>query len=383
MLLSIQNNLVTTQTINSRVTTNGTAGGTAIPVRNLNGFGAQYAVQLGMTGEEQSEIVIIDSPTDTFLPIYSGGTLRYPHPLDTPVYQINYSQVIFKRSTTGTAGTASAIATVSITPDSLFTEYNDTSGASTYAYKVQYYNPVSGALSTESDWFIPGGPSWYSLQRLRGRIKSKLNNAGFIKSDSDIDDWINEWIEEMTNKALKVNEAYSTGTASYAYGTAGFGTVTEPLFKYASKIELTSDNVTYQRSTEIPLNRYSTNDPFSSLTPRHAWVGDNVFQIMPNGNAGTAYMTLGKLQTQLVDDADELPTYLRGYTRGCTEYCLYVAKNLDEKDQAADKHFQKHLAAETDFIREITPRDQTGPKYIDLVEGIGSEDGILASEYVI
>lgn len=378
MILTVENNLITPQTLYSFTTNNGTAGGTIIPVRNVNGFAAQYAVQLGKTGEEQAEIVVITTPSGTALPLNSG-TLRYPHPLDTPVYQINYDNIVFKRSTSGTAGTATALATTPVTPDSLYTEYNDTSGAATYAYKVQYYNSVSGALSSESDWFSPSGPTWYSLQRLRGRVKAKLNNAGFIKQDTDIDDWINEWVEKMTNKALKVNEAYSTGSASYAFGTAGLGTVTEPLFKYASKIELTSDGgVTYRNSTEIPLNRYSSTDFFSSVTPRHAWLGDTTFQVLPYGNAGTARMTLGKLSTQLVDETDELPQFLRGYTTGCLEYCLYVAYDLDQKQAPAKDHYGRFLNEQLDFVKEITPRDQTGVRYIDMVEGIGSEDTVYS-----
>lgn len=377
MLLSVQNNLLDPQTtLYSYTTNNGTVGGTAIPVRNLNGFSAQYAVQLGKTGEEQSEIVIIDTPAGTALPIYSSGTLKYSHALDTPVYQIHYDQVVFKRSTAGTAGTATALATVSITPDSMFTEYNDSSGAATYAYKVQYQNSVSSDLSSESDWFSPTGPTFYSLQKIRDRAKNALYSASYIRENAVIDDWINEWVELMTNKALKVNQAYSTGTAAYSFGTAGLGTVTEPLFKYASKIEITTDGVTYRNSSELPLNRYSSTDIFSAYTPRHSWQGDTVFQVLPFGNAGTAKMTLGKLSTQLVNETDELAQFLRGYTTGCIEYVLYRAYDLDQKDNQADKHFNRHKVTQQEFIGEITPRDNSGVKFIDILDGTGREDSV-------
>ena len=133
MLLSVENNLTNIpQTLYSFVTSNISSGGTAIPVRNLNSFSAQYAVQLGKTGEERSEIVVITTPSGTILPLYSG-TLTYDHGIDTPVYSIHYDQIVFERSTAGTSGTATPLSTVSITPDSFFTEYNDTSGAATYA----------------------------------------------------------------------------------------------------------------------------------------------------------------------------------------------------------------------------------------------------------
>lgn len=385
MLLSVENNLLNSQTVlNSYLSVAGTTGGTALQVKNINGFTAQYAVQLGKTGEEQSEIVIIDTPSGTALPIYSGGTTRFNHNIDTPVYQIHYDQLIFKRSTAGTSGTATALATVAITPDSLYTEYNDTSGAATYAYKVQYYNSVNSDVSSESDWFTPSGVSFYSLQRLRDRMKRALYNATYIKEDQTIDDWINEWAEMMTNKALKVNEAYSLGTAAYSFGTAGLGTVTEPLFKYANKVELTTDGVTYYPSTEIPLNRYSTTDYFSFLAPRHSWQGDTVFQVLPFGNAGTARMTLGKINTQLVNETDELPQFLRSYTTGCIEYILYRAFDNDLKRDYAADHYQKFLMSQQDFVKEITPRDQTGVKTIDIVDNLsGSDDVLLGLDYFI
>lgn len=363
MIISVENNLTSILGIPYTFTsTNLAVGAGTISVKNTNALTAQYAQQIGKTGEELSEIVMPTSISGTAMVI--SGTTRFSHSVDTPIYQINYDKIIFKRSTTGTAGTASAIATVSITPDSFYTEYDDTSGAASYAYKTQYYNSVSGALSSESDWFTPAGPSFYQLQRLRSRIKAKLYNAGFIKNDSDIDDWINEWKETMTNAAIKVDKAYSLGTANYSFGTAGLGTVTASLFKHANKIEITYDGVNYYPSTEIPAREYSSNDIFSGLAPRHAWVGDTVFQTLPSGNAGTARFTLSQFSDPLVDDTDELPQFLRPYTTGCTEYALYVAYGLDEKDQVAEKHYAKHMGHKDDFVKQITPRDQTTFKTI-------------------
>lgn len=368
MILSVTNQLADLpQTLSSYTTSNITAGGTAIPVRNLNSFTNQYAVQVGKTGEEQSEITIIAAPSGTILPLNSG-TLVYDHPLDTPVFSINYDKIVFLRSTTGTAGSPTALATVAITPDSLYTEYNDTSGAATYAYKTYYYNSVTGGSSSFSDWFTPSGPSFYSLTKLRERSKNVLYNASYITDDTVIDDWINEWVEEMTNAAIKVNKGYAIGTASYAFGTAGYGTITEAGFKKATKIEITWDASTYTPSNEIPMSEYSDNDTFSSLYPRHSWEGDTVFRVLPFGEAGTARFSFGKLSTQLTDEADELPVPLRSYTTGCIEYVQYRALGKDEKDENGNTHYARFLTKKNDFINEMTPRDHTGPKTIDFVE---------------
>ena len=368
----------------SFLSTNLAAGGTVVPVKNINGFTNQWSVQLGQTGEEQAEILTVSGvPSGTAL--NTSGTIVYAHPQDTPVYNIHYDKVIFLRSTAGTLGTATALATVSITPDSFYTEYNDSTGVATYAYQTQFYNSVSGDLSGTSSWFVPGGPSFYSLQKIRTRIKGNLFDANYIKDDTTIDGWINEYVEIMTNAALKVNQGYNLGTTQYAFGTAGLGTVTEPLYKYATKIEITTDGINYYNSAEIPVNRFSSTEIFSPIRPRHYWQGNTVFGILPNGNAGTARFNLGELSTQLVNDSDELPQFLKGYTTGCVEYGLYRAKSLDQKDQAGDSHYQKFLGYQNAFVTEITPRDQTGEKYINFVEGIGgrSEDVLLGTEYFV
>jgi hypothetical protein len=375
MQIPIENNLTTfSSTQKSYLANNlGTAGAGTIHLKNISGFENQYAIQIGQTGQEQAEIFIGGNPSGSAIPLNSG-TLKFDHPQDTPVFQIHYDKVIVKRSTSGTAGTASSIATVSITPDSPFTVYNDTSGAATYAYKIQYYNSVSADLSSESDWFTPGGPSFYSLQKLRDRIKGRLNDAGFIKKDSIIDDWINEWVEQMTNEAIKVDKGYSLGTAAYAFGTAGLGTITASLFKHANKIELTWDGVNYVNSREIPINSFSDSDTFASSAAKHYWQGDTVFGIKPNGQAGTARFTLSQLFTPMADDSDELPQFLRAYTTGCVEYGLYCAQGQDEKDPIAQGHYAKFMTQQNKFVNQITPRDQTGIKMIDFVEDIAEYD---------
>lgn len=387
MILSVENNLLDTpQILNSFVTSNILSSGTAVPVRNLNGFTAQYAVQLGRTGEEQSEIIIIDTPSGTILPIYGGGTLVYNHNLDTPVYQIHYNKIVFERSTIGTAGTAVAIATVSITPDSLFTEYDDTSGVATYAYKTYYLNSVTLDQSSESDWFTPSGPTYYSLQKVRQRSKDALYNANYLKDDTVIDDWINEWEEEMTNAAIKGNQAYSVGSQNIGFGTAGLGTVTDSTFKNPIKMEVTFDSgATYRNSLEIPFNQWSTQEFYSAVFPRHYWIGDAVFGVLPLGQAGTARITFAKRNTPLVNDTDELPFALRSYTTSCVNYVLYRAYDNDNKGEQADKYYNKYLMSRTQFVNEITPRDQTGPKYIDFLDGLSgrNDDTSLGTDWYI
>lgn len=385
MILSVSNDLQGLPNVQySYVSANISSGGTTIPVRNINSFTNQYAVQIGKTGEETSEIVAIGTPSGTNLPLASG-TLRFDHALDTPIYNIHYDSIIFKRSTTGTAGTASAISTVLMTPDSQYTQYNDATGAYTYVYKTQFYNSVNSDVSSESDWFVPSGPSYYSLQKMKQRGKDALYNANYIKSEAVLGDWVNEWLELMTNSAIKVNQGYAIGTTSVAFGTAGLGTITDNDFKQAVKIEMTFDGNSYANSTEIPLNRWSPTDNFTVVYPRHYWMGDSVFGVLPTGVSGTARITYGKRNPLLINENDELPMSLRSYTTSCVNYILYRAYAQDTKPDLAEQYYTKFIQQRQDFISEITPRDQTGVKTIDLVEGIsGLNDGLLiGSEWIL
>lgn len=383
MLISVQNNLDSSPTTQfSYSAINVSAAGTSLPVKNTNPFSINSAIQIGKTGEAQSEIRIPSGTASGTLNLSSG--LSFDHSLDTPVFDIHFDQIIFLRSTAGTAGTASAIGTVNITPNSEFTDFDDVSGVATYAYKTQFKNSVSGDLSSESDWFVPGGPSFYSLQALRGRVKDALYNANYLKSDDTMNDWINEWVEQMTNGAIKVNQGYSMGTVDIAFGTSGIATITQSDFKTANKIEISYDGVQFGRSRDIPINRFSTSDFFSSGAPIHSWQGDTTFIVSPGG-LGTARVTYSRLATRLVNDSDELPLSLRSYTTSCMEYVLYKAFDNDLKRDYASDHYGKFKILKDDFIAEITPRDQTGPKTIDLTESLsGSDDTMdLTTEFFI
>ena len=386
MIISVSNDLADLNTSQyTYLSTNVTAGGTTLPVKNINSFNESWAIQLGKTGESKSEILIISgTPSGTVL--NTTGTLRFDHSLDTPVIQIHYNSIIFERSTSGTSGTATAIGTQAITPNSLFTEYNDASGSSSYAYKTKYYNTQSSDVTVESDWFVPNGPTFYSLQSMRQRMKDALHSANFLKSDEVISDWINEWLEIMNNSAIKVNQGYSMGTTSVSFGTSGLGTVTLSDFKQINKLEVTFDSgATYALSHEIPYNRFSDVETFSSVYPVHYWLGDNVFGILPKGNAGTARIAYSKLATRLIDDADELPLSLRSYTTSCVEYCLYKAFDNDLKRDFADDHYSKFKQQQSDFIAEITPRDQTGIKTITFSDTLyGGQDTIdIISDFIV
>lgn len=398
MQISIANDLTKIQGIQQTYVASAvSAGGTVSPTKNIAGFTNQWAVQFGQTGEETAEILnIANVPSGTTLtfgtsPSHTGGTFLFGHAQDTPMYQVHYDQVIVNRSVLGTSGPFSPLATVSITPDSQYTTYNDAAGAATYAYYVQYYNSITTDTSGSSSIFIPGGPTFYSFQKLKQRVKDKLYSAGYIRDDTIIGDWLNEWYEQMNNAAIKVNQNYAQGTAVIAItnGTAGLGTITQTDFKNITKLETSYDNgTTFTPSTEIANRSFGDLDVFSALSPQHAWTGETTFRILPSpGNTTSCKARISYSQrfAPFVNDSDEPIQVLKAYTTSATEYCLGVAYGLDQKDQESAQHYSLYDKGKADFIAEITPRDMTGPKNIDLVEGLSgmNEDIAMSAEMII
>lgn len=386
MIIQVENNLdKLSTTLYSFTSSNLSAGGTVIPVKNINSFTNQYAVQIGKTGEEQTEILVVSgAPSGTSF--NTSGTMRFDHPIDTPVYSIHYDKIIFKRSVDGTAGTATALTggTISITPDSLYTNYNDEQGLSGYAYKTQFYNSANFDVSSESDWFTPGGPTFYSLSKIRERIKNRLYNSGYLKSDDVIDDWINEWLEEMNTAAIKVNKDYLMGTTSVSFGTSGLGTITASDFMYPRKIEVTYDGVNYENSYQINVNEYSRSDIFSSNSPRHSWEGDTRIRFLPTGVVGTAEIIYSKGEPILEDETDELPYPMRRYSRSFINYGLHCAYEYDQKIDMSETNYNKAQKVKNDFINEISPRDQTSAHYINITDSLSgmNDDALLDTDYI-
>ncbi|MHB9161547.1 MAG: phage adaptor protein [Nitrosotalea sp.] len=387
MIINLENSL--TKQLGNQMTyvaSNISAGGTSSPVRNIAGFTNQWAVQIGQTGEGIAEIMMISGiPTGTQFnfgtsPTHTAGTLLYGHAQDTPLYQIHYDQVVFYRSTSGTGGSFSSLATVSITPDQLYTQYDDTLGAAGYAYYAQYYNSITTDLSGSSSIFVPGGPTFYSLQKIKQRTKDKLYSAGFLNDDSVIIDWINEAYEDLTNSAIKVNQNYMLGTSQYAFGTSGLGTITDITFKQPIKVEVTYDGITFLPSTKKQVRAFSETDYFDIDKPFHVWLGETVFEILPHNIAGTAKITYSQRFTPMVNDSDELTQTLKAYSTAFVEYCLGVAYGLDQKDAESQQHIQLYMEAKKNFISEITPRDLTGAETIDVSESISGLEDDLAND---
>lgn len=351
------------------------AGSTALNVKNTDSFFASWAIQLGKTGEERSEIQMIGTATPATGTISITGTTRFDHPTDTQVFATKYNQIIFKRSTAGTSGTATELTggTITITPDSEFTLFDDTSGAATYAYRVAYKNSVTGSVSSDSDWMTSAGFDFYSLAGMRQRVKRKLFDSSFLENDIQIDDWTNEWLEKMNNVAIDVNKDYSIGTVDVAVGTSGLGTITSTNFKEVRRVWFTTNSSDYYKASKKSMIEFAPNDTYSETHPYYYMQGDNVIGKLP-ATQGTARLVYYTLPTRLSNDTDLLPISMRGYTKSFVDYALGEASYLDNKDSLGDRYSSKSEIELNKFRNEIAPRSKSGPQYITMTDTIDGDD---------
>ena len=350
-------------------------GTTALRWKNFSGFSPSWAIQIGETREEKSEVRLLGTATIAG----TAGTVTvatsFEHPADTPVYAIKYNQVVFERATVGTSGTATPMTdgTVTIQPDNKYTIFDDTSGSVSYAYRTYFKNSVLNVTTAESDWITSAGYSQYSLGKIKERIKGKLLNPDYVTDDM-ITDWTNEWMENMTNTAIDVNEDYVLGTTQVAFsGTAQEGTITDADFKQVRRAWHSSGNNTYMMIKQDFID-FTPTEEFNETRPFFYMKGDSIIGRNPHGNSGTISLTYYKLNAVLDSDGDELPVCMRGYSSSFVKWGLAQAYRKDKMITEAEK---LELQAEADkerFKRELTPRHKSGPTYIEMVEGFPTEE---------
>jgi len=347
------------------------AGTTALLVKNSTGLTDGWALQIGKTGEERTEIKL---GTAANVGTINVATTSFPHPANTPVYFLKFNQIVFERSATGTAGTAVPMTdgTITIQADNPYTQFEDATGSITYAYKTYYKNSALSNNSIESDWIVIT-PEFYWLSSMRERVKEKLWNSSFI-TDGQIDNWINEWREEMVNAAIAVNQDYTIGTVDVAFSTTGLGTVTTADYKQPRRVDVTYNGSDWFQSTKMMVNETYPNEDFNTTHPYHNWEGDSVVHILPAEDGGTARIYFYRLGTPMVNDTDGLPLSMRGYTKSFVDYSLGQAYQKEGKTPEARDKFGDANAQRGMFVAQISPRDKTGPtmiQFTDVTDGEG------------
>lgn len=369
-------NLLENESVKTYLATSVAAGTTSLTVKNSSGFTSQYAIQIGQTGEEQTEVVIGTVNAGTLL---TTPAISFEHPADTPVILIKYDQVVFERSASGTAGSATPMTngTVTYQADNTYTQFDDTTGGTAHAYRTRFRNSASGLTTLQSDWITSSGFTFYSLAKLRERAKNRLYNSTYLKNDEVINDWINEYLQMMQNVAVDVNKDYALGTTTVGFsGTAQLGTITATDFKEVRRVWFTTNGTDYYKATKLDITGFTPQETFSATMPKYYFQGDNVLGRQPYDTSGTAQIVYYQVPTVLVNDTDELPVSMHSYTKGFIDYAQAQALYMDNKPAMADRYNASAVALIEKFKEQITPRSMGGPQQIQIVDVVSSEDEI-------
>jgi hypothetical protein len=139
------------------LSTDTNAGVSAFSVDNGLMFGVNEYLLVGFFGGVKSEIVKVHgstTPTGTTVTLTSVDT--FPHNRGEKLTFLPYNQLTIQRSTDG-GSTYSDLITLDIRADSSETAYQDTTGLSTYYYRVKFLNSTSSLASELSDAIIATG----------------------------------------------------------------------------------------------------------------------------------------------------------------------------------------------------------------------------------
>jgi hypothetical protein len=341
------------------------AGATSAPVKNINDFTNNYYAQFGQVGEERSEIALVNgTPSNGTVTI---GALRYPQPTDTPVFAIKYNKVVVKRSTTGTAGSASLFGTTSITPDQIYTQFEDTTSQPGYAYKTAFYNSALDVYSLDSNWITSSGYSIYSRGGLRTSVRSRIKNIPGIEDD-DINSFFDDYMEMMRNAAFQVNEDYGLGTLNIAVGA---GTqeyaITDDLHRSPARVWMINGAGTVPYHF-IPMSQIDPNMDYS-WDPRFYMSGDDTVGFLPIPTlAGTAQIIQNEVDSELTSDDQELPRPMKQYRTGFINYACSLCYRQDGKDQLAEVREKAALNMIELFKKEISPRQTMENEQVNMVQ---------------
>lgn len=349
-----------------------------IYTKNTNGFSANWAVQIGETGESQTEVILANGASPSGTQIVLAANTSFEHPQDTPVYAIKYNQVVFTKAIAGTTpGTSGAITngTVGLTANFPYTQFDDTTASTTDYFRTYFLNSATTGSTSYSDWQSPAGYSFYSLASITNRVRNKLWDSKFIRTDDPIHDWINEWRDKMASAVTNLNEDFALGSVAVPFGTNGLGTITTADFDQPRRVWVSYDGVNNYQSTKAAINEYNPDENFTASHPYHAWLGDTVISINPGG-IGTANIVYYQFGTTLVNDTDTLPQPMRPFTDSFVNYALAQALFKDDKMTEYDRMITACGSAKTDFVTKNANRDKTGPTYIKMVEAVDGSDGM-------
>lgn len=366
-------------------------GTTSLTVKNNDRFAANDRILIGEMGQEKSEVVTVSSVSGDTV-VVTGATV-FPHSIDDAVYKLLFDQIKFYRSTTGVDGTYSILTTqeMDVDNENLTTIYNDTSGLSTYYYKVSYYHSVAALESSLSDP-IPGtGYDRGTAGKVLDEILSEFgDDASNSVSRDELISWMNEVNDDLHTRTqrpytfLHTRESFdrTANGETLAFPVDSDGN--QKMWKF-DFMEYTFDDGTTDSTylvEAIPLEEFKTR--YKDNTIDSTTVDDTLKVVAldtstnqflyypPSESAGTDVFTVyyWKYLTELTGDADVLETpgtkIYKDYLR-----CKYYRK-IGKREDSYRRLSQDYML---DYEREVVKLQRLNRKDSGTPRGFGYRGG--------
>lgn len=260
----------TTEYEKSYLANNYSAGVTTIVVKNTDRFAANQRIMLGAMGLEKTEIVTVQAVVDSTSLTVSATS--FSHLSNDPVIVMQFDQVKYYRSTTGSSGAYVSLTTVALDVDNenLQTIYDDTTGLATYYYKVSMYHSISAVESALSDAIPGGGFTRRQVGNIIDEILQEVSDPSEVHvTRGELLGYFNDVNDDLTTNVVKPYDFLRTRTTLTRTANRNY-------------IDFPTDSNGYQSMWKFERMDYeftdATTDPDTDNTSTITVMGDEEFR---------------------------------------------------------------------------------------------------------
>lgn len=200
------------------------SGVTALELLSGSGFAADDYVLLGEFGQENAEIVQIDTITGSAVTLKAAT--KFAHAESTRATILPFNQILFYHTTGTTFNTDTPLGSLTnIQADSLYCTYEDSVNSTGYGW-FAFYNATTLEYSTYSNYIPYTDFAENTAQKIVERFLRSLNQEeSKIISFDDAFAWLSEGYSIATAELFLVNGEYKASdsyTLSSVIGTAEY-----------------------------------------------------------------------------------------------------------------------------------------------------------------
>jgi len=354
------------------------AGVTALSVGNNNRLAANDRIMIGEMGQEKTEIVTVSSVNSNGTDLVVGAT-KFSHSADDPVYKLRFDQVKYYRSTTTENGAYSVISTQDLDVDNanLTTLYDDTSGLTTYFYKMTMYHSISTLESDYTD--VIGGGGW-SRRQVGNIIDEILREVGDPQemnvSRTEVLGYFNDVNDDLLVSVSKPYDFLRTTTTLTR--TAATNYIAFPTDSDGNQTMWKFDRMDYNftDSTTTPVTNYTKTVPMMTEEAFRNTYTDNTISTTTETDAVPEAMTLDTAVNRFKFSAPFLTTDSDAFTLYYWAYFTTINSEGDEIQTPTPKIYK--LYAKAMYYRK---RGVTESSYNAIADRLDGQYALEKSKY--